>query len=142
MTIEALTINSQVEIPAAELEFTAIRSRGPGGQNVNKVATAIQLRFDFGNSSALSDEVKEKLFAHSDRRISKAGIITIKAQRTRSQDKNKADALIRLRKLILRALQVQKTRIATKPPKKAKQKRLDNKSHRARLKQSRGKVVE
>lgn len=131
---EKLLINENIEIPNSELEFTGVRSQGPGGQNVNKVNTAIQLKFDAASSSALPEAVKDALLALSDRRISKSGIITIKAQRSRSQDKNRSDALNRLKKLVLRAATVKKKRIPTKPSKKARRKRLEDKSHRSRLK--------
>lgn len=137
-----ITINDNITVADAELQMTAIRAQGPGGQNVNKVSSAIQLRFDINASTSLPEETKTRLLQLADRRISKDGIVTIKAQRFRSQDKNKDAAIERLRDLILRATVKQKQRRPTKPSKRVKAKRLDNKTRRARLKQSRGKIIE
>ena len=137
-----ITINDNITVADAELQMTAIRAQGPGGQNVNKVSSAIQLRFDINASTSLPEETKTRLLQLADRRISKDGIVTIKAQRFRSQDKNKDAAIERLKDLILRATVKQKQRRPTKPSRRVKAKRLDNKTRRARLKQSRGKIVE
>lgn len=119
--------------------MTAIRAQGPGGQNVNKVASAIHLRFNIPASS-LPAHVKSKLFAKPDRRMTKEGIIVIKAQRSRNQARNKEDALNRLRDIIRTALEVQKPRRATKPSKGVVQRRLSAKSRRSDLKSTRRKV--
>jgi ribosome-associated protein len=137
-----ITINDNITVADAELQMTAIRAQGPGGQNVNKVSSAIQLRFDINASTSLPEETKTRLLQLADRRISKDGIVTIKAQRFRSQDKNKDAAIERLRDLILRATVKLKQRRPTKPSNRVKAKRLDNKTRRARLKQSRGKIIE
>ncbi len=132
-----LKIDDNLSIPESELEFSAIRAQGPGGQNVNKVSSAIHLRFDIANSAALSDDVRERLLALQDRRISKAGVVVIKSQRFRNQDKNRDDALERLAVLVRKALLEQKPRRKTRPSKKVKERRLEDKSRRSRLKQSR-----
>jgi ribosome-associated protein len=134
-----ITINNDIEIAETEFQLTAVRAQGPGGQNVNKVSSAIQLRFDINASTSLPEEMKMRVLQLADRRISKDGIVTIKAQRFRSQDKNKDAAIGRLKDLILRATAKQKPRRPTKPSKRVKAKRLDDKSRRARLKQTRGK---
>jgi ribosome-associated protein len=131
-----LHIASGVSIPDNEIRFEAIRAQGSGGQNVNKVSTAIHLRFDIQNSS-LPDEVKEKILALNDKRISKVGIIVIKAQTFRSQEKNREDALNRLAALILKSMVKQKKRRPTRPSKSAKKKRLDKKTKHGKLKQLR-----
>ena len=137
-----LKINENLSIPLQEISISAIRSQGAGGQNVNKVSTAIHIRFDVQASTAMSDEDRERLLKVKDRRLSKDGVIVIKSQRYRSQDKNRSDALARLAEMIRTALVVEKPRKATKPSKKSRQKRLDEKTRRGRLKESRGKVSE
>jgi len=132
-----LKINDKISIADAEIEMNAIRSQGPGGQNVNKVASAIHLRFDIRNSTSLSDEVKARLLGIRDRRITKDGIVNIKAQRSRSQEKNRIDAIKRFRSLILKAQLRKKARKKTRPPKQSKEKRLADKSRRAQVKRLR-----
>jgi ribosome-associated protein len=126
-----------IEIPAAELDFTAIRSQGAGGQNVNKVASAVQLRFDAASSSALPAACRARFLALRDHRISDDGIVVIKAQQFRSQEQNKAAALERLAELVRRALVVPKPRRPTKPTRASQARRLDSKARRSRLKRER-----
>ena len=134
-----LIISSSVSIPDDELDFSAIRAQGAGGQNVNKVSSAIHLRFDI-RASSLPEFYKERLLALADSRITKDGIIVIKAQQFRTQEKNRDDALARLKELILAATVVQKKRRPTKPSKSARIKRMDSKTKRGATKALRGKV--
>jgi ribosome-associated protein len=134
-----LRINANIVIPDSELEFSAIRSQGAGGQNVNKVASAIHLRFDIPSSS-LPDTVKQRLMQLSDRRINSDGVVVIKAQRFRAQEKNRADALLRLQALIRAALVTRRKRIPTRATLASKVRHLDSKTRRGQHKQLRGKV--
>ncbi len=134
-----LEISNTVSLADWEIELSAIRSQGSGGQRVNKVATAIHLRFDI-NRSSLPAVYKERILKLSDNRITSDGIIVIKAQSFRTQDQNKDDALLRLKKIIQSSMQVQKARKATKPTKGSVKRRLEKKANRKQVKQSRGKV--
>lgn len=137
--MDELIINQTISIPMAEFDFSAVRAQGAGGQNVNKVATAIHLRFDIRNSPSLPEAVRNKLLASGDQRITSRGVIVIKAQESRSQDRNRQAALQRLARLVDSASQKRKRRIPTRPGKKAKLKRLDAKTRRGGLKKMRGK---
>lgn len=123
----------------AQSSFSAMRAQGAGGQNVNKVSSAVHLRFDIGASS-LPDAVKARLLGSSDQRITDEGVVVIKAQAHRSQDMNRTEALQRLAQLVRRAAQVPRVRRATQPTYGSKQRRLEGKSQRAQVKAGRGKV--
>ena len=132
----AIRINNRLSIEDDEVSLSAIRSQGAGGQNVNKVATAIHLRFDIAASS-LPGPVKQRLLASRDRRITSEGILVIKAQNHRTQEKNRAEALSRLCELVDGFSRPPRKRIPTRPGKAAKQRRLDEKKKRGALKKSR-----
>jgi len=133
-------VNSYViAIPGHEVEFKPIRARGPGGQNVNKVSSAVQLRFDI-RASSLPEDCKQRLLALSDQRINRSGIIVIKADRKRSQERNRTDAMARLHQLVQRSAERPEARRATRPSAGARAKRMNSKTQRGRTKQLRARV--
>ena len=132
-------ISNTISLNDSEVEISAIRAQGAGGQNVNKVSSAIHLRFDI-HASSLSDVIKQRLLDSKDSRITKEGVLIIKAQQFRTQERNKIDALERLQSFIIQATHVNKTRKATKPSRNAKRKRVDQKIQRGKTKALRGKV--
>ena len=136
-----LDISADISIPDEEIQLSAIRAQGAGGQNVNKVSSAIHLRFDI-HASSLPEVCKQRLLAMRDQRISGEGVIVIKAQQYRTQEKNREDALKRLEELIKSAILVKKSRRPTRPSKRAKQKRMDNKTRRGQVKSMRGRVAD
>lgn len=135
--MDTLDITADIRIPLSEIQMNAVRSQGAGGQNVNKVATAIHLRFDLANSDALPQQVKERLLLLADQRITDDGVVIIKSQAYKSQERNRQAALSRLSELIRTATREPRKRIKTKPSRRARQKRLDAKSRRGALKRSR-----
>ena len=132
-------ISNTISLSDSEVEISAIRAQGAGGQNVNKVSSAIHLRFDI-NASSLSDAQKQRLLDSKDSRITKDGIFVLKAQQYRTQERNKIDAFERLKAFILQSTQVAKARRPTKPSRNAKRKRVDQKTQRGKTKALRGKV--
>lgn len=133
-----MPVSMAATVREEEVEFTAMRAQGPGGQNVNKVSSAVHLRFDV-RASSLPEEVKERLLAMPGRRVSKEGILILKAQAARSQEQNKAAAFARLQELVDEAAQVQAVRRPTKPTYGSKQRRLQGKAIRSQVKAGRGK---
>lgn len=136
-----LTITSNTSIPDDEIEISAIRAQGAGGQNVNKVSSAVHLRFDI-NGSSLPAVYKERLLGLRDKRITKEGVLVIKAQKFRTQEKNRDDALERLQEIVKAVTVVQKVRRPTKPTKSSQKKRLDSKTIRSKTKALRRNVTE
>ncbi len=136
----ALEVTPNVVIPDTDLSFAFVRASGPGGQNVNKVSSAVQLRFDMRGSTALTETVKSRLRGLAGRRVTDDGAILIIARNQRSQEHNRREALERLTELIQRALVVPKTRKATKPTRASRERRLEHKSRQQQTKKGRGKV--
>ncbi len=133
-----LEITPTLQIPDDELVERFVRSSGPGGQNVNKVSTAVELRFDVARSPSLPEPVRERLLARRDRRITDEGVVVISAQRFRTQDRNRQDARERLAVIVLAATVVAAKRVATRPTRASKERRLGAKRERAEVKTGRG----
>ena len=134
-----LQVTAAIQIPDSELIESFVRASGPGGQNVNKVASAVELRFDVAASPSLTDALRQRLLARRDRRLPGDGVLVIQANRFRDQSKNRADARDRLAEILRAALHVPKKRVATKPTRASKERRIEDKKRRARHKQGRGK---
>jgi ribosome-associated protein len=132
-----LVVNRHLSIPDHELIERFVRSAGPGGQNVNKVATAVELRFDVAGSPSLPEAVRMRLLARADRRLTDAGVLVISAQRHRTQERNREDARLRLAEILRAATVVPKARVATKPSRASKERRLGSKRHKADVKRGR-----
>ena len=137
-----LDINARIHIADAELEERFVRASGPGGRNVNKVSTAVELRFDARSSPSLPEAVRARLLAKSDRRITDDGVVVIQANRFRTQERNREDARERLAEMIRAATIVPKARIATKPTRAAKERRITEKKTRAVIKRGRSSRVD
>lgn len=138
-TVDMVETSPQITINENELEFTFIHADGPGGQNINKVATAVQLRFDVLGSNSLPEEVKPRLIKLAGRRITQDGVLVIEAKRFRTQERNRDDALARFRTLAQKAFEKPKSRKKTKPTKASQEKRLKAKKHRGEIKKARAK---
>jgi ribosome-associated protein len=135
-----ISVNRSIQIPEREVQLRFIRAAGPGGQNVNKVASAVELRFDVRHSLALPEEVRQRLMRQSGKKLNSAGVLIIQARRYRSQDRNRQDALERLVRLVRQAAVKPRARRPTRPSRASRESRLEIKRHRSRAKQRRSRV--
>ena len=138
MSADVITVSPSLAIPESELVERFVRASGAGGQNVNKVSTAVELRFDIAGSPTLPEPLRERLLARRDRRVTAEGVLVIDAQRFRTQDRNRQDARERLAGFLAAGLAVAKPRIASKPTRASKQRRLQGKRERSEIKRGRG----